>query len=45
MVYRMEPWGRLDEAIAVLQAALEADPLSMDSRNEATRGSKRYVGN
>jgi len=33
----LEPWGRLDEAIATLQAALEADPLSMDLRNVLAR--------
>jgi tetratricopeptide (TPR) repeat protein len=33
----LEPWGRLDEAIAILQAALEADPLSMDLRNVLSR--------
>jgi len=33
----LEPWGRLEESIATLQAALEADPLSMDLRNVLSR--------
>lgn len=33
----LEPWGRLDESLATLQAALEADPLSLDLRNVLAR--------
>jgi serine/threonine-protein kinase len=33
----LEPWGRLDESIATLQAALETDPLSLDLRNVLSR--------
>jgi len=28
----LQPWGRLDDAMAVLQAALKADPMSLDVR-------------
>jgi eukaryotic-like serine/threonine-protein kinase len=33
----LEPWGRLDESQAILEAALEADPLSLDLRNVLSR--------
>jgi tetratricopeptide (TPR) repeat protein len=33
----LEPWGRLDEALTLLEAALEADPLSLDLRNVLSR--------
>ena len=33
----LEPWGRLDESLATLEAALEADPLSLDLRNVLSR--------
>lgn len=33
----LEPWGRLDEAIATLRTALEVDPLSLDLRNVLSR--------
>jgi eukaryotic-like serine/threonine-protein kinase len=33
----LEPWGRLDESLAILQTALEADPLSLDLRNVLSR--------
>jgi serine/threonine-protein kinase len=33
----LEPWGRLDESLTLLQAALEADPLSLDLRNVLSR--------
>jgi tetratricopeptide (TPR) repeat protein len=32
VVSTLLPWGRLDEALRVLQTALEADPLSLDLR-------------
>jgi TolB-like protein/Flp pilus assembly protein TadD len=33
----LEPWGRLQESIATLERALEADPLSLDLRNVLAR--------
>jgi serine/threonine-protein kinase len=33
----LEPWGRLEESLATLEAALEADPLSLDLRNVLSR--------
>jgi tetratricopeptide (TPR) repeat protein len=33
----LEPWGRLDEALNTLHAALDADPLSLDLRNVLAR--------
>jgi serine/threonine-protein kinase len=33
----LEPWGRLEESLKTLEAALEADPLSLDLRNVLSR--------
>jgi serine/threonine-protein kinase len=33
----LEPWGRLEESLATLEAALVADPLSLDLRNVLSR--------